>query len=95
MSFDSTRPHRFVNRSGSATATGLWCVRNKAEERRSQWSERQGREAGMHMAEPNIASCDGDRGGTRAGRSHALALARAGVDIVGFDICRSIDIDPL
>jgi transcriptional regulator with XRE-family HTH domain len=43
MSFDSTRPHMFVNRSRSATATGLWCVRNKAEERRSQWSERQGR----------------------------------------------------
>jgi SDR family mycofactocin-dependent oxidoreductase len=28
------------------------------------------------------------------GRSHALALARAGVDIVGFDICRSIDSVP-
>ncbi len=42
MSFDSTRPHRFVNESRSETATGLWCVRNKAEERRSQWSERQG-----------------------------------------------------
>ena len=42
MSFDSTRPHRFFNRSRSATATGLWSVRNKAEERRSQWGERQG-----------------------------------------------------
>ena len=41
MSFDSTRPHRFVNRSRSVTATGLWSVRNKAEERRSQWGERQ------------------------------------------------------
>jgi transcriptional regulator with XRE-family HTH domain len=42
MSFDSTRPHRFINESGSATATGLWCVRNKAGEGRSQWSDRQG-----------------------------------------------------
>ncbi len=42
MSFDSTRPHRFVNRSGSATATGLWCVRNKAGDQRSQWSDRTG-----------------------------------------------------
>jgi transcriptional regulator with XRE-family HTH domain len=41
MSFDSTRPHRFVNRSDSATATGMWCVRNKAGDQRSQWSERQ------------------------------------------------------
>jgi transcriptional regulator with XRE-family HTH domain len=50
MSFDSSRPHRFVNSSENATATGLWCVRNKvhsrsrdeAERQRSQWSERQG-----------------------------------------------------
>jgi SDR family mycofactocin-dependent oxidoreductase len=28
------------------------------------------------------------------GRSHALALARAGADVVGFDICRSIDTIP-
>jgi transcriptional regulator with XRE-family HTH domain len=42
MSFDSTRPHRFVNRSGSATATGLWCVRNKTGDQRSQWSDRSG-----------------------------------------------------
>jgi len=42
MSFDSTRPHRFVNRSGSATATGLWCVRNKTGDQRSQWSDRTG-----------------------------------------------------
>ncbi len=28
------------------------------------------------------------------GRSHALALARAGADIVGFDICQSIDTIP-
>jgi transcriptional regulator with XRE-family HTH domain len=41
MSFDSTRPHRFENRSRSVTATGLWSVRNKAEEQRSQWGERQ------------------------------------------------------
>jgi transcriptional regulator with XRE-family HTH domain len=40
MSFDSTRPHRFVNQSGAPT-TGLWCVRNKAAEQRSQWSDRQ------------------------------------------------------
>jgi transcriptional regulator with XRE-family HTH domain len=39
MSFDSTRPHRFVNRSGAPT-TGLWCVRNKADQQRSQWSDR-------------------------------------------------------
>jgi SDR family mycofactocin-dependent oxidoreductase len=32
--------------------------------------------------------------GRGQGRSHALALARAGVDIVGFDICRSIDTVP-
>jgi transcriptional regulator with XRE-family HTH domain len=42
MSFDSTRPHRFVNSSGSATATGLWCVRNKTGDQRSQWSDRTG-----------------------------------------------------
>ena len=42
MSFDSTRPHRFVNASGSATATGLWCVRNKTGDQRSQWSDRTG-----------------------------------------------------
>lgn len=42
MSFDSTRPHRFVNRSDSAMATGLWCVRNKAGDQRSQWSDRTG-----------------------------------------------------
>jgi transcriptional regulator with XRE-family HTH domain len=42
MSFDSTRPHKFVNRSGSATATGLWCVRNKTGDQRSQWSDRTG-----------------------------------------------------
>jgi transcriptional regulator with XRE-family HTH domain len=41
MSFDSSRPHRFENRSRSVTATGLWSVRNKAEEQRSQWGERQ------------------------------------------------------
>jgi transcriptional regulator with XRE-family HTH domain len=41
MSFDSSRPHRFFNRSRSVTATGLWSVRNKAAERRSQWGERQ------------------------------------------------------
>jgi transcriptional regulator with XRE-family HTH domain len=29
MSFDSSRPHRFVNRSETATAAGLWCVRSK------------------------------------------------------------------
>jgi DNA-binding XRE family transcriptional regulator/mannose-6-phosphate isomerase-like protein (cupin superfamily) len=29
MSFDSSRPHRFVNDSDTATATGLWCVRTK------------------------------------------------------------------
>jgi transcriptional regulator with XRE-family HTH domain len=40
MSFDSTRPHRFVNESEGATTTGLWCVRNKADEQRSQWSDR-------------------------------------------------------
>ena len=32
--------------------------------------------------------------GRGQGRSHALALARAGVDIVGIDICRSIDTVP-
>ena len=42
MSFDSTRPHRFVNRSRSATATGLWSVRAKASEERSHWSDRTG-----------------------------------------------------
>jgi transcriptional regulator with XRE-family HTH domain len=42
MSFDSTRPHRFVNRSGTATATGLWCVRNKPGDQGSQWSDRTG-----------------------------------------------------
>ena len=42
MSFDSTRPHRFVNRSGAATATGLWCVRNKTGDQRSQWRDRTG-----------------------------------------------------
>ncbi len=41
MSFDSSRPHRFTNASSSAVATGLWCVRNKADERRSPWNERQ------------------------------------------------------
>jgi transcriptional regulator with XRE-family HTH domain len=46
MSFDSTRPHRFVNRSGAATASGLWCVRNKAGDQRSQCSDRtEGRNA--------------------------------------------------
>jgi DNA-binding XRE family transcriptional regulator/mannose-6-phosphate isomerase-like protein (cupin superfamily) len=29
MSFDSSRPHRFMNRSETATATGLWAVRSK------------------------------------------------------------------
>ena len=49
MSFDSSRPHRFVNASETSTATGLWAVRNKvnswshneADQQRSQWSERQ------------------------------------------------------
>ncbi|HEX4016056.1 MAG TPA: XRE family transcriptional regulator [Frankiaceae bacterium] len=42
MSFDSTRPHRFVNGSDTATATGLWCVRTKTGDQRSQWSDRSG-----------------------------------------------------
>jgi SDR family mycofactocin-dependent oxidoreductase len=41
---------------------------------------------------PRVALVTGAARGQ--GRSHALALARAGVDIVGFDICRSIDTIP-
>jgi SDR family mycofactocin-dependent oxidoreductase len=48
----------------------------------------------MQMAEPKarVAMVTGAARGQ--GRSHALALARAGVDIVGFDICHSIDSIP-